>query len=66
MLSTQGTTLVITVVGDVVADVLTDAMAMDVGAVSIPFAECIEIVGKQEIINLTNNLILWSLVAANV
>jgi hypothetical protein len=39
VLSTQGTTLVITVFVGVVADVLTDVVAMDVGAVSIPFAE---------------------------
>ena len=58
MLSTQGTTLVIAVVVGVVADVLAAAVVMAVGAVSIPFATCINIAGNCEIIDLTNNLIL--------
>lgn len=59
-LSTQGTTLVITVVGGAVADVLAAALVMDVGAVNIPFATCIKIVGKLEIIKAKNNVILRS------
>lgn len=60
VLSTQGTTLVITVVVGVVTDVLADVVVMDVGAVGIPFATCRKIVGKWEIIKVTNNVILRS------